>query len=250
MGNRPLCVDHGAVPIDRRGKDSINWAGIFAFLEEQRVIVWRVLLFAVLAGAVVNFVAVFADSPAFSKAERLETVAGGWRVPNVAAHYDKSEYKLELAYGYLNNLGMVYDPETQSMRLIDEAEMQARTQKAIELLEEVVRLDPANASAWAYLAQAQNRDNDIEAMRTSLKRSWDLAPNSLKLASLRLGLVMALTERQNYFPDRFDPLSEQEVASLRRDGALLQAQLPDYFARVVEHSEPIRMLMTQESGTL
>jgi len=75
----------------------------------------RFLTVIVLIAAVLNFSAVLKNSPAFNDDERLESVVGGWRVPNVASHYDKSEYQLELAYGYINELGLTYDPETGEM---------------------------------------------------------------------------------------------------------------------------------------
>lgn len=197
----------------------------------------------ILVAATANFAVVLKTSPAFNSAERQLSVMGDWRVPNIAAHYDKSEYLLELGYGYLNEIGLTYDPETDQMALVDEAEMEARTLKAMGLIEQSIRLDPANASAWAYLAQAQGRNNDIEGMRDSLDRSWALAPNNLHLAPLRLTLVMQLYQNSVVASQEVDALSDGEIASARRDGEVLEAQSPGYPASLMSQDEPLMALL-------
>jgi len=198
----------------------------------------RILAVAVLIGAIANFSVVFKNSPAFNDNERLESVVGGWRVPNSSSHYDKSEYQLELAYGYLNELGLVYDPETGKTGLIDPDEMNARSSKALELIDQAILLDPSNASAWAYRAQAQ-----IDAMRESLNRSWAQAPHNLQLAPLRLLLVTILDQQIANNPETLAALTADEHVSMRRDGAVLQASSPRRWADLMEHSEPIRTLL-------
>ncbi|MFK7849075.1 MAG: hypothetical protein AB8G77_27555 [Rhodothermales bacterium] len=203
----------------------------------------RILTVALLVGALANFAVVFKSSPAFNGNERLESVVGGWRVLNSASHYDKAEYQLELAYGYLNELGLALDPETGKMGLIDVEEMNARTSKAIELLDQVILLDPANASAWAYLAQAHSRNGEFDAMRENLNRSWALAPNNLQLAPLRLSLVMMIEQVWKNAPENAAPLSDDEIASAHRDGAVLQASSPRYLAVLAKRSETVQKIL-------
>ena len=203
----------------------------------------RLFAVAVLVGALINFSVVFKNSPALNDSERLESVAGGWRVPIVAAHYDRAEYRLQLAYGYLNELGLTYDPETEQMGLISPEEMNARSSKALELIEQSILLDPSNASAWAYLAQAQSRLGEIDAMRESLERSWALAPHNLQLAPLRLLLVTVMDQHIKDKPETLAPLSANELAAMRRDGEVLRAKSPRHWAGLIESSEPIRTLL-------
>jgi len=203
----------------------------------------RVFAIIVLALAVINFSVVLKNSPAFNSDERQRSVVGGWRVPNVASHYDKSEYQLELAYGYINELGLTYDPETGETGLIDPEEMNARTARALELIEQVIQLDPSNASAWTYRAQAEGRNNDIDAMRVSLEKSWTLAPHNLQLAPLRLLLVMILDQHITDTPETYAALSEDEIAAARRDGAVLGRNSPRYLAGLMERSEVMNKLL-------
>ncbi|MFK7877318.1 MAG: hypothetical protein AB8B71_16340 [Paracoccaceae bacterium] len=203
----------------------------------------RLLSVAVLIGAFVNFGVVFATSPAFNNDERLESVAGGWRVPNAAAHYDKAEYLLELGYTYLNELSVTYDPDTGDVAIIGIEELEAQTEKALDLLGQSLRLDPANASGWTYLAQAQGRSNDIDAMRGSLERSWALAPNNMQLAPLRLQLVIQIYETNLHTPDQVAALSDQEIASARGDGRVLNVQSPDELEILMPGNDPLRALL-------
>jgi len=200
----------------------------------------RVFAVIVLVGAAVNFSVVLKNSPAFNGDERQRSVVGGWRVPNVASHYDKAEYLQELAYGYLYELGLTYDPKTEEMVLIDPEEMNARTAKAMELLDQVIQLDPSNASAWAYLAQAHSRTNEMGAMRESLSRSWALAPNNLQLAPLRLSLVMMIEQDHTGVP-----LLAEEIEAVRRDARVLHTTSPRYLARLAERSETIKSLVVE-----
>jgi tetratricopeptide (TPR) repeat protein len=197
----------------------------------------------VLIGAIANFVIVFASSPAFNSTQRLESVVGGWRVPNTAAHYDKAEYLLELGFTYLNEIGVTVDPETGEVTIIDIEELDARTDKARELLEQSLRLDPANASAWAYLAQAQGRAEEIEAMRESLAQSWALAPNNVQLAPQRLELVIQIYLTHQFDPDQAAPLSDAEIASARRDSLVLNAQAPEEFDFLMADLDPLRAVL-------
>ena len=203
----------------------------------------RILSVAVLIGAVMNFATVFASSPAFNSNERLESVVGGWRVSNTTAHYDKAEYLLELGLTYLNEIGVTYDPDSVNVTVIGTEELEVRIQKALDLLDQSLQLDPANASAWVYLAQAQGLSNDIEAMRDSLQRSWGLAPNSLQLAPQRLQLVMQIYYSRLDAPVQVAPLSEREIASARRDAVVLKAQSPDDFALLVPDDDPVGALL-------
>jgi len=203
----------------------------------------RLFTVAVLIGAVANFGAVFGSSPAFNSNERRESVVGGWRVPNAAAHYDKAEYLLELGYTYLNELNLIYDPVGGNATVISMEEMEARTLKALNLIGGSLRLDPANASGWAYLALAQGRSNDIDAMRASLERSWHLAPNNVQLAPLRLQLVMQIYQTGLHEPDRVAALSDQEIASARRDGIVLNAQSPDDLESLMPYDDALRTLL-------
>lgn len=203
----------------------------------------RVFAIAVLVGAIFNFTAIFKSSPAFNSDERMESVVGGWRVPNAASHYDKAEYRLGLAYGYLNELGLTYDPETDKMVMIDAQEMSSRTSKALEHIKESLQLDPANASAWAYLAQAHSRTNEIDAMRDSLNRSWSLAPHNLQLAPLRLSLVMMIDQSIKDAPQQSAPFSEDEIEAVRRDGAVLRKIAPRYVTGLTERSDAIKTLL-------
>lgn len=212
----------------------------------------RFFSIAVLIGAIVNFATVFASSPAFNGNERLKSVVGGWRVPNTAAHYDKAEYLLELGYTYLNEPGLGYDPATGDARVISLEELDLRTQKALDLLDQSLRLDPANASGWTYLAQAQGRSNDIKAMRDSLARSWELAPNNVQLAPLRLQLVMQVYYAGFDAPELVATLSNREIEAARQDGIVLNKQLPDAFEVLVPNDDPLRVLLgdlgTTDSG--
>lgn len=149
----------------------------------------RLLSVIVLAGAVVNFSMVFSSSPAFNSDERLQSLDGDWRVSNMAAHYDKAEYLLELARTYLSDFDRPDDLGQAEGTPSVMQEPGARIRTALALLNQSVRLDPANASSWAYLAQAQGRFYNFGAMRDSLQRSWDLAPNDVQLAQLRLELL-------------------------------------------------------------
>lgn len=206
-------------------------------------ILCRVLMVAVLIAAVVNVSTVFRTSPAFNSDERMESVVGGWRVPNTASHYDKAEYRLELAYGYLNELGLTYDPETGQTGFIDDAELKARMLKAQEHIAEVIRLDPANASAWAYQAQAQNGLNEFDNMRDSLNHSWSLAPHNLQLAPLRLRLAIILDQHAKNMSPTVTPLTTEEIAAIRRDGMVLQKNAPRYLARLMERSDILQTLL-------
>lgn len=149
----------------------------------------RLFCVALLIGALVNFTTVFAFSPAFNTEERLENLTGGWRVANMAAHYDKAEYLRELAGTYLNEADLPDDPRAEDATDISMEELATRTRNALDLINQSLRLDPASASGWAHLAQAQGRFYDFDTMRASLKRSWELAPNSAQLAPLRLQLA-------------------------------------------------------------
>lgn len=203
----------------------------------------RVLAVAVLIGAIMNFASVFASSPAFNSTERLESVVGGWRVPNAAAHYDKAEYLLELGFTYLNEIGVTFDPDTSEVTIIDIEELDVRTDKALELLEQSLQLDPANASAWTYLAQAQGRAEDTDAMRASLAQSWAFAPNNIQLAPLRLELVIQIYLMHQFDPDQTSALSEAEVAAARRDALVLSAQSPEEFELLMTDIDPLRAML-------
>jgi len=203
----------------------------------------RLFSIAILIGAISNFGTVFASSPAFNSDERREAVVGGWRVPNAAAHYDKAEYLLELGYAYLNEPGLDYDPAIGEVGVISIEELEARTLKALDLIVGSLRLDPANASGWTYLAQAQGRRNDIGAMRTSLARSWGLAPNNVQLAPLRLQLVMQIYQTGRHESERVAALSDQEIASARRDAMILNAQSPGELENLISDDVALRALL-------
>ncbi|SLN59142.1 hypothetical protein ROA7450_03055 [Roseovarius albus] len=206
-------------------------------------ILCRCLCAVVLIGAVVNFAAVFKTSPAFNSEVRAESVFGGWRVPNAAAHYDRSEYMLELGYTYLFEIGTTYDPVTGEPGIISIEELDARAHKAQDLIKQSLRLDPANASGWVYLAQAQGRISEIEAMRNSLERSWELAPNNVQLAPLRLQLVMQIYQTSMHAPEQVVALSDQEIASARQDVLILREQSPRYLESLIPESDPVRALL-------
>ncbi len=206
-------------------------------------ILCRIFCAVVLVGAILNFVMVFESSPAFNSNQRGENVDGDWRVPNAAAHYDKAEYLLELAYSFLNELDLTYDPSTGDATIITMEEQEARTRKALDLINHSLRLDPANASGWTYLAQAQGRSSDINAMRDSLERSWEFAPYNLQLAPLRLQLVMQIYHANLHRPEQVAALSDQEIASAHRDGLVLRAQLPRHLERLMPEGDPVRDLL-------
>ncbi len=203
----------------------------------------RIFCVAVLIGAILNFTMVFETSPAFNSNARDKNVGGNWRVPNAAAHYDKSEYLLELAYSFLNELDLTYDPATGDAMVISIEEQEARTQKALDLINRSIRLDPANASGWTYLAQAQARAGDIDDMRDSLKRSWELAPYNVQLAPLRLQLVMQVYHANLHLPEQVATLSDQEIAAAYRDGTVLNAQSPIRLERLMPDEDPVRSLL-------
>ena len=211
-------------------------------------VVCRSLCAVVLIGAIVNFAIVFRTSPAFNSEVRVENVVGGWRAPNAAAHYDQSEYLLELGSAYLAELGLMYDPVTGEPEIIKIEELDARSRKAQALIEQSLRLDPANASGWVYLAQAQGRTNDMESMRDSLGRSWALAPNNVQLAPLRLQLVQQIYQTNLHDPAGVAGLSEAEVASARRDVLVLNEQSSRYLDSLLPEADPVRVLLDENEN--
>ena len=172
---------------------------------------------------------IVSGTPAFSTALRQDTVYGDWRTGYSADMYDQGSYLFQLGHGRVM-ADLLFSEDTETIGEIADAETAfARAEEAVDLLQQSLALDPANAHAWATLALAATMISDLDLAREALANSWALAPYNTQLADRRLSLVSTLTS-----PEDPEPLvlSEAERAAVARDLALLiqrdRAAVEDY----------------------
>ena len=216
--------------------------------------VCRVFAIALLLAAVVNFSAVLGSSPAFNESEREQGVSGEWRVTRSAAHYSKSEYQIQLARGYMRDPGLVYDPDLGLTVFVGEQETNARLEASATLLKSALRLDPANARAWTYLAEIQAEVGDVSGLNESLNVSWALAPYNLHLAIRRLLLTDELLAQSGDTPTTISALPDENVRALLRDAEVLQLHNVQLLEDMALRSKGVEQVMeflpkTEQSGS-
>lgn len=199
-----------------------------------------------LISAFMHLSAVLTTSPAFNEDERQRSAEGTWRVSNTAAHYIKSDYLMELGLTYLTASRQNAAPSTKETAVVGPDARTNQIETALDLFNQSLRLDPGNAISWAHLAKAQAANSDFEALRGSLARSWHLAPHNPQLAPLRLQLAVLINQANLDSPDQTPPLTEQEIASARKDSITLNTRSPTELEAVMAITDPLRTIL----GTL
>lgn len=187
----------------------------------------KLLPVGLLAGAVVNAGMTLPHLPAFDAEARRMGLIDSWRVPAGEAHYDRGHYLFQIAYGYVN----AYDSVFLAIEAGEDSEEDDfgfsivfdRANEAEELLQESINLDPANAHAWAAMGQAQSFLGEFEAARHSMKVSWELAPNNVQLAEVRLDFALSLDAAALDDPEEIDGLTDQEWSYVENDVRVLEA---------------------------
>jgi hypothetical protein len=177
----------------------------------------RLLLVALLIASAASTFSALANSPAFNKSLRGETVFGGWRIFPNDAMYDPGSYAFQRGYGYLMADASFSADTEERGELASSDTARARARAASAALTEAVQIDPGNAHAWSALAWARTRDLDDAGALAALRAAWRTAPHNAVLAEGRLSLAGLLADPVIGI---FEPDGADEAA-IRRDAALL-----------------------------
>lgn len=161
---------------------------------------------ALLVLGVINVLYIFAQSPVVNTDLRVADDAGEWRMQGVGLLYERSAYFRERAVDFLVRAGEEGD--------VDEAIEMAGA--AADAARQAVEAGPADPSSWLLLAWGEMLLGNDGRAREALMRSWQLAPQSLALASDRLLLTEALGLLAS------DDVEPAILASAERDFAILR----------------------------
>lgn len=172
-----------------------------------------------LAASIWAIRAVMVNSPAFTVENRVDGLFGQWRTRTNPALYDRATYLFQKGYEYLNADVIASAAGENADRTADNATGQARAEAATQLLTEAVRLDPANAHAWAALAWARTGASRISDAREAMAMSWNLAPHHFDLAIDRLAFMEMLAGPLLELLET--PISPAELDHQRRDMAVV-----------------------------
>lgn len=159
----------------------------------MRITLMYFAAFALLAIAIAASLRVLDNAPSFNSSLRMESVFGDWRVPIRSSIYDKSEYRYQIGYGYLQGDaaallfgdGALPEPEEQ----------QANIAIALRVLDASLDDAPGRLGAWTALAWARLLSGDPEGAKHALAVSWGMAPFNIAEAAERLSLAEALGSR-------------------------------------------------------
>ncbi len=167
----------------------------------SRVVI--VVNLGLLAIGVVAFASAIASAPALSPSLRVAPLGLDWRPLTRSAFYDNSEYLAERAFT------LVGDRDGQEL---SEGEVAA----ALVLAMRAVEAAPADAYNWTLLAALAGTAGFIDAARSALARSAELAPINAALAIRRLRLFDL---NETPLSDEVRTMVEQDLAVAERYSA-------------------------------
>ena len=205
----------------------------------------RLISWGLLGLAVFNIYTSINGVPAFTRDARIEGVGGDWQTPIGAAHYYRGEYLFQLGHSISSNLDFVAVAAEGGVEDLDEPTILASSARAADLLNQSIAINPGNAYAWTSLAETQSTAGEIEAMRQSLTNSWMLAPNNLQLSLTRLTLAASIHDFSTGFEGFAEPLSDEEISSVKRDMRVLVAGQPRITESIGKISEFLSKILTE-----
>jgi len=185
-----------------------------------------------------------AGAPAVHPDARETGVFGDWRVPVVAALYNRSDYLFQLGFGYVQADLLASGATENRDEIADFDTALARARRAEELLSESVRLAPANAYGWAYLGWSRALSGNLSGATEAFERSWVLAPHNLRLAPTRLGFYGLLTGLD--IPAARQIETGDISAAARRDLLVLSRWRPRYRDALVSGSASLSALAAED----
>lgn len=156
-----------------------------------------------LAVGVAAFTGAIAAAPALSPSLRIGPLGLDWRPLTRSAFYDNSEYLAERAFAIVDGRGG---------QQLSEGEVAA----ALILAMRAVEAAPADAYNWTLLAWLAGTAGFIDAARSALARSAELAPINAALAIRRLQLFDL---NETPLPDEVRAMVAQDLAVAKRYSA-------------------------------
>lgn len=181
---------------------------------------WTMLLMLGFFGFVV--VETLGKTPAFNPQLVANTIIGDGRIFLSRMMYDQGEYEFQRGYGFLNADAVIAAETGLPGETASKGANRYRAFEARDALLSAVRIDPGNAHAWAALAWAYVRLDDLPESVNALRISWEIAPHNATLAKTRVNLVGLLT-----FPGLDRALwNEDDLHAFFRDIDVLEEHAP------------------------
>lgn len=196
------------------------------------------------AAGALNLLTLFSEIPAFHQPSRREGVYGDWRVAFNIALYDRAEYLYALASDYIATDTISSSATEESNEIASLETVFKRADRAVELFEESISLNPSDAYTWAGLAWAYSLQGELSSAREAMMNSWNQAPNNSALSHIRLEFMEMLLGTGEELLEA--PISAKEYAAMQQDFCAASLYQSGVVKELLELSPEISLRFNQQ----
>lgn len=170
-------------------------------------------------------VSVLQNAPLFARGLQVTGIGGLTTVPFRRANFEHGPYLLQTAVGFVNADMLSYATTEAPDEVASPETFLARSEMAVDLLEQSLALDPASGMAWTHYAQALLNAGRIDAARDALVTAREMGPHQYYLAYRRLfvleGIHFVLTTQTEA-----GQLTQAEIAASAKDLEIVRTTSP------------------------